>query len=260
MHAPLPVHPLTGARALGWRKARPGEDDGEPYPIWPILGAADDDGDDQDDDGADDDGDSDSDDAGDDDAGDDGDTGDDDGGDSDDDADPEGADALGDKGKRALASMKGKWRSERDRRRDLERKLAEKDQGGADEAVTKAAAAASAAANARILKAEIRAAAKGRLADPKDALTFLDLDQFEVDADGAVDEDEIAEAIEDLVKKKPYLAAATAKRFQGTADGGAQRKAGRPKQLKESDLKNMTAEQIVKAQDEGRLDDLLGSG
>src|SRR5690606_41308788 len=46
--------------------------------------------------------------------------------------DPDGADDLGDKGKRALASMKGKWRTEREKRKQLEQQLAEKD--GADEA------------------------------------------------------------------------------------------------------------------------------
>lgn len=210
----------------------------------------DDDGsdDDQDDDGTDDAGDDQDDDAG---------ADNDDAGDSD--PDPEGADKLGDPGKRALASMKGKWRSERDKRRTLEQQLA-KQTGGSDDAVTKATAAATAAANSRILKAEVRAAAKGRLADPKDALTFLDLSTFEVDEDGAVDESEIADAIEELVKNKPYLAAAKATRFQGTGDGGAARKASRPKQLKESDLKNMSAEAIVKAQEDGRLDDLLGAG
>ncbi|QUI32443.1 hypothetical protein H9W91_17425 [Streptomyces alfalfae] len=260
MPASLPVHPLTGARALGWRKARPGEDDAELYPIWPILGGAEGDEDPEDDDtegGGDDDPDGKPD--GDADGGDgDGDT---DGGDGDEgDGDPEGADKLGDPGKRALASMKGKWRSERDKRRDLERQLADKSSGGDDDAVKKATAAATAAANARILKAEIRAAAKGRLADPKDALTFLDLSAFEVDEDGQIDEDEITDAIEDLIKNKPYLAAATAKRFQGTGDGGAARKASRPKQLTQSDLKKMTPQQIVKAQDDGRLDDLLGTG
>ncbi|WP_432589946.1 hypothetical protein ABVG11_34290 [Streptomyces sp. HD1123-B1] len=264
MHTPLPVHPLTGARALGWRKARPSEDETGPYPIWPILGAApdDDDGDgggpddDQDGDGGDDDGD----------GGDQGDgaQGDDDGtGGGDDggqDDDPDGADHLGDKGKRALAAMKGKWKSERDKRRDLERRIAEKDQGDGDDAVKKATAAATAAANTRILKAEVRAAGAKKLADPRDALRFLDLEQFEVGEDGEVDAEEIAEAIEDLIENKPYLAAATAKRFQGTGDGGAARKAGRPKQLTERDLKNMSAEAIVKAQESGQLDDLLGAG
>lgn len=179
--------------------------------------------------------------------------------DQDGDADPEGADQLGDKGKRALASMKGKWRTERDRRRELERRLAEKD--GVDEAEQarrRAEADALAKANSRILKAEVRAAAKGRLNDPKDALTFLDLEQFEVGEDGEVDPEEIEEAIEDLLKAKPYLAAATAKRFQGTGDGGAARKASRPKQLTRADLKSMTPEAIEKAREDGRLEDLMG--
>ncbi|MFG2307659.1 hypothetical protein ACGFS9_03050 [Streptomyces sp. NPDC048566] len=188
---------------------------------------------------------------------DDGDSG--DGDDGDDDADPDGADDLGDKGKRALASMKGKWRTERARRRELEQQLAGKD--GSDDAEAarrKAETEAVAKANTRILKAEIRAAAKGRLSDPKDALTFLDLDQFEVDEDGEIDPEEIEDAIDDLLKTKPYLAAATAKRFQGTGDGGAARKASRPKQLTRADLKSMSPEAIEKARIDGRLDDLMG--
>lgn len=175
-------------------------------------------------------------------------------------ADPEGAEDLGDKGKRALASMKGKWRTERDKRQELEQQLADKD--GADEAEAArrtAEQAALAKANDRILKAEVKAAAKGVLADPSDAYKFLDLGQFEVDDDGNVDSDEITEAIENLIKTKPYLAAATAKRFQGTGDGGAARKAG-VKQVTEAELKTMSPEAIVKAQKEGRLNSLLGAG
>lgn len=182
-------------------------------------------------------------------------------GDTDGDDDQDGADALGDKGKRALASMKGKWKSEREKRKQLEDQLAQKD--GADEAETvrrKAEQDATVKANERILKTEIRAAAKGRLADPKDALTFLDLSTFEVGEDGEIDTDEIEDAITDLLKDKPYLAAATAKRFQGTGDGGAARKASRPKQLSKQDLKTMTPDQIVAAQDAGQLDDYLSAG
>jgi hypothetical protein len=36
---------------------------------------------------------------------------------------------------------------------------------------------------------------------------LLDLSQFELDADGNVDEDEVADAIKDLIERKPYLAA-----------------------------------------------------
>lgn len=181
----------------------------------------------------------------------------DDHGDGDD--DPEGSADLGDKGKRALASMKGKWRSERDKRRELEQALAQKDAGDeAEQARREVEQAALSKANARIVRSEVKAAAKGVLADPGDAYKFLDLDQFEVDGDGNIDSDEIAEAIEELVKAKPYLAAATAKRFQGTGDGGAARKASRPKQLTRADLKSMSPEAIDKAREDGRLDDLMG--
>lgn len=181
------------------------------------------------------------------------------GGGGDDDQGDDGADALGDKGKRALASMKGKWRTERDKRKELEDQLAAATAD--DEAATarrEAEQAALAKANQRIIRAEVKAAAKGVLADPADAYKFLDLDQFEVDENGDLDSDEVTDAINELIKSKPYLAAATAKRFQGTGDGGAARKAGRPKQLTRADLKSMSAEAIDKAREDGRLDDLMG--
>ncbi|MDX3405532.1 hypothetical protein PV708_04740 [Streptomyces sp. ME02-6977A] len=262
MHAPLPTHPLTGARALGWRKARPGEDDTELYPIWPILGGAEDDdqgdagdGDDQDDAGT-------GADAGADDTG--------GGDDEDDDADPDGADQLGDPGKKALDTMKGKWRGEREKRRALEAQLAERDkpadgdQPDQEALVRQAEAKALGRANDRIVRAEVKAAAAGKLADPGDAYRFLDLSQFEVDDDGNVDADEVSDAIEDLLKSKPYLAAqgGTKPRFQGTADSGARKGTARPSQLTEADVKRLSAAgkhaEIVKAQNEGRLDDYLG--
>ncbi|MGH9003431.1 MAG: hypothetical protein ACRDYV_09905, partial [Acidimicrobiia bacterium] len=91
-----------------------------------------------------------------------------------------------------------------------------------DEIRRQAAAEAEAKANARIVRSEVRALATGRLSDPSDALRFLDLDSFEVAEDGAVDEEEITDAIGDLLTKKPYLAAAQrTKRFEGSGDGGA---------------------------------------
>jgi len=181
---------------------------------------------------------------------------------------PEGAEQLGDAGKRALDAMKAKKNDYRDKLRAANTELetlrngATKKDGelDADQIRREAETAATTKANARIVRSEIRAAAAGKLADPKDALTFLDLSQFEVDDNGEVDSEEVADAIDELVKNKPYLAAATAKRFQGTGDGGAARKSGKPKQLTEADLKTMTADQIVKAQAEGRCADLLGAG
>lgn len=191
---------------------------------------------------------------------------------ADDDTDPEGADALGDPGKKALDTMKGKLKAERERRRTLEAQLAERDkpadgdQPDQEALERQAEAKALARVNERLVKAEVRAAAAGKLADPADAHRFLDLGQFEVDDDGNVDADEVADAIDDLLKSKPYLAAqggSTKPRFQGTADSGARKGNARPTQLTEADVKRLSAAgnhaEIVKAQKEGRLDDYLGS-
>lgn len=171
---------------------------------------------------------------------------------------PADADQLGDAGKKALDAWKARAKRAEQALADAgiatknqARKEAEGEQSELEKSLM-------AKANARIVRSEIRAAAAGKLADPKDALVYLQVDKFDVDEDGEVDSDEVAAAIEELLKNKPYLAAATAKRFQGTGDGGAQRNAGGPKQVTETELKTMTPEQIVKAQNEGRLSSLLG--
>ncbi|MGW3674630.1 hypothetical protein [Streptomyces sp. NPDC005166] len=186
--------------------------------------------------------------------------------DTDDDTTPEGADSLGDAGKKALDSMKSKWKAERTQRQALERQIAEAsaapkgdtDAPDVDSIKRQAASEATAKANARILRSEIRAAAAGKFADISDVIPNLDLTAFEVDENGDVDADEIAEQIKDLLARKPHLAAATAKRFQGTGDGGAARKASGPSQLTQSDIDRMSPEQIHKAKREGRLNKLLG--
>lgn len=179
---------------------------------------------------------------------------------------PEGADQLGDAGKKALDSMKGKWREERDQRRALEARIAEleapkgdsTDQPDAEQIKAQATREAISKANSRILKSEIKAAAAGKFADPADALAFIDSSKFEVDENGDVDAEEISDAIEELLTRKPHLAATARPRFQGSGDGGAARKAAGPKQLTRSDLKGMSPEQIVKAKADGRLNDVLG--
>lgn len=87
------------------------------------------------------------------------------------------------------------------------------------EAAAEAGKEATTKANARILRAEIKAAAAGKLADPADALRLLDLDDFDVDDDGETDAKAIAKAIDDLVKSKPYLAGKAG--GKGSADNGA---------------------------------------
>lgn len=235
----LPIHPLTGLQALGVLKS------GRPF--WPVLGGAPEDGDGSD--------------AGD---GDDGDDGAGDQGDQGDGGNGQDGDGLADKGREALAKER-KARREAEKARkaaeakaaDLEAKLAagqqDQTQQDADKARRDAEAAANAKANARILAAEVRAAAAGKLADPSDAARYLDLSEFEVGDDGGVDQEAIAEAISDLIKKKPYLAA-KAQGFQGSGDGGARTGGSRPSQLTGADLKTMSAQAIDKARREGRLE------
>lgn len=132
--------------------------------------------------------------------------------------------ALGDKGKQAIERMKERLRTEKAARVAAERERDEaKGVTEQERARREADAQVLAKANGRILRSEIKTAAKGVLADPADAFKFIDLDQFEVDDDGNVDEAEIAKAVADLVKQKPYLAAAQGQqqRFLGKADQGA---------------------------------------
>lgn len=136
------------------------------------------------------------------------------------------AKALGDAGKQAIDRMKVRLKAERDARRKAEQERdAAKGATEQERAQREADAKALTKANVRILRAEVRRAATGKLADPADALAFVDLDQFEVTDDGDVDEDEIATAIDDLLKKKPHLAAPQGQqqRFQGGADQGARK-------------------------------------
>jgi hypothetical protein len=115
-----------------------------------------------------------------------------------------------------------------------------------------------AVANDRILKAEVRAQAASKLADPQDALRFLDLSEFEVGSDGEVDASQIAKAIDGLIASKPYLAAQGGKKFQGSADGGARNDTATPAQLTRADMARMTPEQKSAAYEAGQFDDLLG--
>jgi hypothetical protein len=144
-----------------------------------------------------------------------------------------GGDGLGEGGIAAL-------RAERDARSTAER---ERDEAKArlealenehatdsDKALKKArdegAAEATLAANRRIVRSEVKAAAGGKLADPGDAAGLLgDLDRFIVKGD--VDDKAISSAIDDLVKAKPYLAATgTGGKARPLSGGGATQNSG----------------------------------
>lgn len=146
----------------------------------------------------------------------------------------DGEESLGDPGKKALDAMKAKWKAAEDRAKAAEAAAAEalaKAEGkekeyAAEQERRKVEQEALSKANQRILKAEIRAQATAKLADPADALLYLDMSSFEVGDDGEVDAQAITAAIDNLIKSKPYLAAQGERRFQGGADGGPRKETG----------------------------------
>jgi hypothetical protein len=171
------------------------------------------------------------------------------------------ADQLGDAGKKALDAMKAKWRTARDELKALKAQQAADTKDDPDQDPAELRKQAQAEARAEVLREraldKVETKAAKLFADPEDARALLASRVEDFVDDGQVDLDAINEALTDLLKKKPHLAAAKPARFQGGADGGA-RKGSKPDQLTRDDLKKMTPAQIVKAQDEGRLNDLLG--
>lgn len=74
----------------------------------------------------------------------------------------------------------------------------------------------------KILRAEIRAQAAGKFADPDDAIRLLDLEDDDVfDDEGEVQTAVLTNALDDLLERKPHLRADTGSgRPKGGADGG----------------------------------------
>lgn len=114
---------------------------------------------------------------------------------------------------------------ERDALESKLRDYEERDKSEGEKLLAKAAADADKAARAdesgkwqrRIIAAEVKAAAGGKLHDPSDAVLNIDLSEFSVDDDGNVDEKAIAKALDELLARKPYLAVG---KKNGTADQG----------------------------------------
>lgn len=183
----------------------------------------------------------------------------------DDDAKDDGADQLGDAGKKALDAMKVKWQKERDARKALADQIAgltadkgkKDDQPDPDEIRKQARAEATAEVLKDRALDKVETKAAKLFADPEDARALLASKVDDFIDDGKVDVEAIEEALEELLKRKPHLAAKADKRFAGSADGGA-RKGSKPEQLTRQDLTRMTPQQIVKAQADGRLNELMG--
>jgi DNA-binding transcriptional MerR regulator len=187
----------------------------------------------------------------------------------------DGADALGDKGKQALDRMKEQRNAARAEAREAReykalglspaeiKKILDERNGAdgkpdADAIREEARREARAEAQRERVTDKIEARAAKAFTDAEDAVAILmrnhDPDDF-LDGD-KIDVDAIQEALNDLLEKKPHLAAQGGKRFTGTGDGGT-RKEARPNQLTRDDLKRMSPQEITKAKADGRLEDLL---
>lgn len=136
---------------------------------------------------------------------------------------------LGDAGQKALDAMKAELKTARAEARTakaLQKELDDLKAASATDA-EKAIAAAEARgeqgalgkANARIIRAEVKAAAAGKLTNPEIAPKLLDLSEFTVDDEGEVDAKAIAKAIDVLLAENPYLAAGAAPRVPGVPAG-----------------------------------------
>lgn len=119
---------------------------------------------------------------------------------------------LGEAGKKAIETeRKARQKAERDLKAmqkqldDLQAASLSEQERAVKEAEDRGRTEALGSANARILRAEVKALAGGKLADPEDAVRLLDLTEFDVSDDGTVDTKAISSAIDELVKQKPYL-------------------------------------------------------
>lgn len=184
----LPRHPRTGLLAVGWRKPRPGEDG--PQPVWPILGGADDDALDGDQD------DGDEPDA------------DDDGDEPDDDEWArvvKGWKAQGLKPGQVAARLEAsrKWEQRAKKNSAAAEELARLKREGMSEveaAVAAARAEERVKGGERIARATFLAAAKGRLPEPQAIVEEINLRKY-VDDDGEVDDEAIAKLVDKLAPR-----------------------------------------------------------
>lgn len=131
---------------------------------------------------------------------------------------------LGDAGKRALDAER-EARKEAEARAKAAEKLARETSNDREKAIADARAEARREileeANGRLLRAEVKAAAAGRFANPEVAVKLLDLSAFKVADDGSVDTKALAAAIDKLLTDEPYLSAKPGP-VSGSADGGRQ--------------------------------------
>lgn len=145
----------------------------------------------------------------------------------------------------------------------LKAELALKDKPAEEQALEAARAEArteaTAKANERITRAEVKAAATGKVKNPALALKLIDTSGIDVDDDGEVDSDAVNQAIADLLEQYPELAADGSK-FTGSADQGAKGKQSKPAQMTQAEFDRIKSNPhaVMKAKEEGLLNSLLG--
>ena len=179
---------------------------------------------------------------------------------------------LGEPGKRALDAERAAHKEAKRQLREMETQLEEArlaQMSEQEKAVAEARKAGESDATARVqtrlFAAETKVAAAGKLADPSlladpdVAVKLLGLAQIPVTPDGEIDSEAISQAIDQMLKVRPYLAStgATPPPPTGAADGGPQG-GSKPGQLTRDDLSSMTPDQITQAKADGRLNGLLG--
>ena len=177
-------------------------------------------------------------------------------------APPPADEPLGDGGKRALEAERKAARDALKRAEAAEKELAkarESQMTEQEKAVAKAKAEGRAEAlaqsNARLVAAEVRAAAAGKFANPALAIKLLDVSQITVADDGTVDNKAIESQIEDLLKDNPGLAA-NASRPSGTVDAGARSKSPNTfttSQIEDRRFYEEHRDDIFRAMQEGRI-------
>lgn len=132
----------------------------------------------------------------------------------------------------------------------------EKERDRAAKAEERAVKVEQEARDIRLRSALLAEAAKAdrNIVDPDAAIALLDKTTLTLDDEG--NPTNVAEAMDSLLKAKPYLVATGGTR--GNADQGA-RGGGAAGQITEAQLKTMSPEAIDKAHREGRLQNLLGA-
>lgn len=166
--------------------------------------------------------------------------------------------------KKALAAERKARREAERKARELEAARADAEKEPAEQAIEQAKREARQEAqtgfNQRLVQAELKAALAGKVNNPALALRVIDASVIDVDDTGEVDAQSVTDAIEAALTEYPELRPADQKRFNGTADQGTKGKASQPQQLTREQLKSLTPEQIVEAEANGQLTNLLGKG